>query len=294
MCSNLMIGTAQFGQKYGIASGYNQVSEEESKDILKLAYDSGIRWIDTAGVYGCAETILGKNDLISNFNIVTKVFLNKGLESPKKILEYIRKSIINMGIKKLYGVLVNDPNDLILDNRRDEVFENILSAKNLGLVEKIGVSVSFPEQATAIIEKYNIDLIQIPCNILDQRFVKSGLVEKLADKNIEIHVRSIFLQGLLLMETERIDAYFDQIKPFLINLKNIAMNSGTSIRKIAIGYIKSLAEISKVVVGVDNVSQLEQIICDWSENSASVDFDQFSISDEKFIVPSNWDNVRRV
>jgi aryl-alcohol dehydrogenase-like predicted oxidoreductase len=287
-----MIGTAQFGQKYGIANKYGKVSEEEVGKILKIANENGIKYIDTAGSYGCSEIILGKNKLISDFNIVTKVFLNKGSENPKCVASHIQSSIGNLGVKKLYGVLIHDPNDLIQESRRDEVFGRMEEAKSAGFVDKIGVSVSFVEQAKSIIERYNIDLIQIPCNILDQRFVKCGMVKELCDRGVEIHIRSIFLQGLLLMEAEEVDTYFDEIRNHLIYLREFATKRDTSVRKMAIGYARSLKEISKIIVGIDNDGQLIQILSDYNNSIVDVDFDQFCIDDERFIVPSNWRNVK--
>lgn len=292
MNDRLMIGTAQFGQKYGIASGYNQVSEEEVPKILEFAGESGIKWIDTAGSYGCAENVLGRIQNISEFNIVTKVFLNKGKESPKRVLEYIEKSLFLLNIKKLYGVLIHDPNDLIQEDRRHEIFGNMETAKSLGYVNKIGVSVSFPEQAAEIITKHPIDIIQIPCNILDQRFVNSGVMKDLADRNVEIHARSIFLQGLLLMDIENLDPFFDGIKSNLVRLRDFAARHNKSMIEVAIDYIKSLKSVSKIVVGIDNEKQLRQIVSDWKRDAIECNFDEFCIDDERFIIPSNWGNKK--
>jgi len=292
MSTNLIIGTAQFGQKYGIAGGYNQVPEEEVVKILKFAEMNGVRWIDTAGSYGCAESTLGRMQNISEFNIVTKVFLNRSTESPKKITEHIKKSIKLLGVGKLYGVLIHDPNDLIQESRRYEVFENMEMAKYLGYVNKIGVSVSFPEQAAEIIEKHNIDLIQIPCNILDQRFIKSGIMKEIIGRNIEIHIRSVFLQGLLLMDPETLDPFFDGIKTHLIYLRSFASKHNKSVREVAINYAKSLKSASKIIVGIDNEKQLRQIVLDWKHNVMEYDFSEFCVDDEKFLIPSNWGNKK--
>ena len=291
MKNRIMLGTAQFGQKYGIASGYAQVPQTEVLNILNLARENDITWIDTASVYGSAERVLGESEGISEFNIVTKVHLGQGEESPEKMIDCVKKSAKDLRAPSLYGVLAHDPRDLLKENRRDEVFKIMCKIKDLGLVKKIGVSVSSPEQAIGIIKRFDIDLIQIPCNILDQRFVKSGAVDIMINKGIEVHARSVFLQGLLLMDTEKLDPFFNQIASTLASLKNSAIEQGVSVRKLAIEYVKSIAGIDRIVFGTDNSEQLLQIISDYYHPfNASQDFDRFYINDERFIVPSNWEN----
>lgn len=291
MKNRIMLGTAQFGQKYGIASGYKQVSQTEVLNILNLSRDNAITWIDTAGVYGSAEQVLGAIEGISEFNIVTKVHLGQGKDPPEKMIDRVKKSIEDLRVSSIYGVLAHDPRDLLKEGRRNEVFKTMYKIKDLGLVKKIGVSVASPEQADEISRLFNIDLIQIPCNIIDQRFVKSGTINRLVDRGVEIHARSIFLQGLLLMDSEKLDPYFNEIRDSLTGLKSYATEQGVSVRKLAIEYAKSVAGVDRIIFGTDSAEQLAQIITDYHHPfSASKDFDKFCINDERFIVPSNWKN----
>ena len=114
--NRLVIGTANFGQKYGLEK--IQVSSKEIKKILNYAWKKNIRYIDTANFYGETEKLIGKiND--KKFKFISKIKINQKLINNPKLIEYsVIKTLKNLKIKKLYALLIHNPNFLIRDKKK--------------------------------------------------------------------------------------------------------------------------------------------------------------------------------
>jgi aryl-alcohol dehydrogenase-like predicted oxidoreductase len=259
----LCLGTVQFGLDYGISNKTGKVIYKEVEDILNYCNAQRINTIDTAQAYGECERILGHFNL-SKFRVITKI------SSAGKI----ENSLDNLRLSSLYGVLLHNENEV------DENWQKLVAYKSQGLVEKIGVSVYSPDKLSGIIEKYPIDIAQIPLNILDQRFL--FLIKRLREKNIEIFVRSIFLQGLLLMDFSQISDYFNPIKPILSRLPHDKLG-------FTLNFVKSIDEINGIVIGVTSKQELEEICTEYRKKT--FDYSEFSVDDENMINPSMWRNT---
>ena len=290
----LMLGTAQFGLDYGISNTSGQTQYNEICRILSMAYNGGIDWIDTAHTYGKSESILGRT--AHWFNVVTKTS-DFDFDGPRTLSEGLRESLRRLNRKCVYGLLLHREIDL-LGAYGDEIFEQLALLKRISWIKKIGVSVYSPEHTMEIIDRYPIDIIQFPCSILDQRFVQDGIVQKMADKGIEAHARSIFLQGLVFMDPDTIDEYFAPIKPGLQKLHDTADRMNVSVLKIALEYMRSLDNIDRIIVGVNDAEQLNDIFQAYEYGievltprepfECDVDFKEFAIADEQFVNPAKW------
>lgn len=290
----LMIGTVQFGLDYGISNADGKTDSNEVFRILKLATEHGIDMLDTARSYGASEYVLGEvvEKLDTDISFVTKTLSFPHIIA-EDIIPDLKTSLSNLGVESVHGLLAHRSIDLTEGNGK-ETFEQLSLAKSMGLAKKIGVTVYSPKETMDVINMFPIDLVQLPCSILDQRFVRSGTIEELSRRGIEVHARSIFLQGLLFMEPEGLSSYFDEIKPCLINMHNIATSNDIPIVKLALEYIKSISGIDKIVVGVNNIGHMRDILKAYiSTFECDVDFEQFAIDDEKFVNPSKWDSTRR-
>ena len=135
-----------------------------------------------------------------------------------------------------------------------------------------------------------IDLVQVPINILDQRLIFSGLLEKLNKNGIEIHARSIFLQGLLLQNPIKIDSYFKPIQEKLIKLNKEAKNRGITVLELLLGFINGLSSIDVAIIGVNNAIQLDEIIKSNGKDINPKELSYLSVTDERYINPSKWKN----
>ena len=279
--NKLGLGTVQFGCNYGISNKNGMVELNEAKNILNTACESGIDTIDTAHLYGSSEEVLGKFNL-ENFKVVTKTAkIDNNLTADENIRIFKKAftdSLKRLNLNCVYGLLFHQAQD-ILSDYGTKLWIAIQEFKKKKHVQKIGVSVYTPEQLINIMNIYDIDIVQLPLNILDQRFVP--MLSQLKSKNIEIHTRSTFLQGLLLMDTKDIDPYFDEIKPLLAKLPANRLSA-------ALNFADSLDEVDKIIVGTTKKEELEQIIKSLNDKDVQIDFNKFAIRNEKYIIPSNW------
>lgn len=260
----LGLGTVQFGLSYGISNKNGQVKFDEIKKILNQAAISNINILDTAQGYGNSEQVLGKFDL-SKFKIISKIASHKDIET----------SLKNLNLSSIYALLLHNENELNFTS-----FQKLCKYKELNLVKKIGCSVYSPEKLKKIINNFSIDIVQLPLNLLDQRFIP--FLPILKEKNIEIHIRSVFLQGLLLMQPDQLSSYFNPIKAIL---KQIPANK----IKMCLDFVKGFHEIDHIIIGTTTLNELNEIIENYNQPPEQLDYSQFKINDEKFILPMNWE-----
>lgn len=271
----LALGTVQFGLDYGISNKGGQTSLEEVKKILAIAKQNNILTLDTANAYGNSEEVLGQF-ADSDFEIITKI------QMP---IDFV-KSLKNLKRKNIYGLMFHNV-DILIQN--PEYWQALKIYKNENKVKKIGVSVYNKEQIDYVIANYQIDIIQLPINVLDQKLIKSGCLKRLKDNGIEIHARSVFLQGLLLMDN--IPTYFNPIKTVLNDYFEFLKTNNLSKQEGALGFAKNLTEIDKIVIGVNSSQQLQENINAYNRE-VDMDFTRFSIENESFLNPSMWEIVK--
>ena len=223
--SKLVLGTVQFGLQYGVNSA-GRPSEEAVKNILKEAAKGGIITLDTSSAYGNSEEILGKCITADeNFKIVSKY--PKGETS---VSEMFNGSLNRLRVKKLYGYLLHH---FEVYENNPKVWNEFVALKETGKVQKIGFSLYTPEELEFILNnKLPFDLIQIPFNIFDKKFLP--YMKQLHDNDVEIHVRSTFLQGLLFKDRNALPEKLQPMKKYLLQLDEFSKKSGLSVSEIAL------------------------------------------------------------
>ncbi|MDH5716655.1 MAG: aldo/keto reductase [Spirochaetia bacterium] len=290
----LGLGTVQFGLKYGISNKTGVTTTDEAEKIIKIALDNKVEIIDTACQYGSSEEVLGKIiPLDYNFKIITKTpsytFKRKRpitKDDAKNMQLVFFESLKKLNKQKIYSLMLHHCEDLLQENS-DYLYEILYNFKEKFLIKKIGVSVYSPEQVKKLIENYNIDLIQIPLNIFDQRFLENNFLQELKDKNIEIHARSAFLQGLLLMKEKEFNPYFNSIRIHFSEYINFLKELNLSQTEAALGFVLGIENVDVVIVGINNSKQFHELISINDINSFSK-FSRFSIKDINIINPSCW------
>ncbi len=286
--SRLALGTAQFGLDYGVANKYGQVPEEEVGAILDLCRSNRVNTLDTAIAYGESESSLGKLR-VDGFKVVTKLpALPKScLNIAAWVQEETAASMIRLRVTKIYALLLHHPQDLF-GPFGENIYHALQDLKTGGLVEKIGVSIYDPSDIDKILKKFSVDIVQAPFNLIDRRLYESGKLSQLKDLEIEVHVRSIFLQGLLLMPIEKIPHQFSKWGD-LWTLWNQWLNEvNLTALEACLAYALSFKEIDKIVVGTDNLLQLKQLISLASKSKPLLDFPDLRSSCEDLINPSRW------
>ena len=285
------LGTVQFGLDYGISNPQGITPATEVKNILKLAGESGITILDTAVSYGRSEEIIGQSiPDESSFKIVTKTPIFKKDRIDKadatRLKETFLQSLKRVKQPTIYGILVHHANDLLVPGGL-YLWQAMEDLKATGLVKKIGVSVYTSQQVDKILDQYPVDIIQLPINVLDQRMLLEGHLSKLKSANIEIHARSVFLQGLLLLKPETLPAQFNSVKIHLKHYHETLQAWGITPVQSALGFVLGLNEIDVVICGVNHHQQLEEL-CKTSVPMPASEFHQFATNDETICNPSQW------
>lgn len=246
----LALGTVQFGLDYGISNHDGQVRDEELDEIIALARHAGIDTLDTAQAYGNAEQRLGQRD-ITGFTIIDKLAPGLPLSDVKAA---VNNSLHLLGRKRLDGLLLHSSQDA-----SPAMFELLTDLQKKGSIGKLGISVYSPEELDAwSAAGYPLELVQLPANLLDQRFLRTGWLDKLVDMGCEIHVRSLFLQGLLLMQPAQRPDYFQRFATALERFDHWHPSMAPLGRALSI--MTALPQVSRFVVGVCHAQELAAIV----------------------------------
>ena len=286
--SKLSLGTVQFGLSYGIANQTGKIKSVEAKKILQLAKNSNIDLIDTAIAYGDSEKVIGDIG-IKDFKFVSKLpALPKDcVDTNSWVEENVKLSLKRLGIPSLYGLLVHR-SECLLGNSGNKLINALKTIKLNGLVKKIGISIYNPSECEQIMNLTRIDIVQAPLNIVDRRLVVSGWLSRLHSEEIEIHTRSVFLQGLLLMPRNKIpkvcDRWFRTWDHWSLELEK----NNLSAVEACLLYPLSLPEIDRVIIGVENVNQLNDIINKSKSQQPQIDWSFMISNDQALINPTNW------
>lgn len=258
--SRLMLGTAQFGMNYGIANKVGQPTYEQARDIIAIAYEGGVNCIDTAAVYGSSEEIIGRAlaelKLAQKMVVVTKVqHMAATISSSKAADEIVEESVVQ-SLKRLQLDFI----PICLFHRQDNMryVESLLKMKEKGLVRRIGTSITTPEAAAEMVASGQAEAMQLPTSVLDYNYTRSGIIKNAADSGIAVFVRSVYLQGLILLPDEEILPELSDFIPVLQRLRRIADDAGIELAELALRYVLGIDGVTSLVIGVDTVAQMRR------------------------------------
>jgi len=255
----LMIGSANFGINYGIANQNRRVDIDEVKQIIELTKRMGMLGIDTASAYGESEEVLGKIGT-EHLKVVSKIpaFSPNCVDYDQECHLTVESSLKKLGISRLHAVLLHSP-DQLFSKSGSSIYSAMLKLKKHNLTELIGCSVYEVEELERIQKSFDFDLYQIPYNSLDRRFSESGWIDRLTSRGIQVHARSVFLQGLLLMKRENKPDWLNGYSRGLDEWFDYVSISGQSALNLCLDFVFQNPNLTGVVVGVDTVCQLEEI-----------------------------------
>lgn len=288
--SKFALGTVQFGLPYGIANQAGQVSRSEAKNMLQYAAENGIDTLDTAIAYGESETCLGEVGTQS-FKLVTKLpAIPEGcVDISNWVQEQIAASFGRLGVNSVYGLLLHRPDQLHGSNGQ-ALFNAMRDLQEAGLVQKIGISIYAPSELDTLSHQYRFELVQAPFSLIDRRLSQSGWLQKLKQDGVEIHTRSAFLQGLLLMPRSAIPSKFTPWSRLWDHWHDWLAGHSVSPLRTCLAYPLSFPEVDRVVIGADSEAQLAQII-DAGLHGVSDELPDLHCDDENLINPANWSRL---
>lgn len=261
----LVLGTAQIGLNYGINNSIGKPDEVQAFDILNCALNNNIKILDTAGAYGDSEKIIGKylSKHKDSFKIATKL---PKINDESDIQKNIERSLKNLGISSLDYYLIHSFNDII---KHKELINILGNYKKNGTIKNIGISIYEPSELEYILVNLSndISIIQIPFNILDNRWIRSGLLKKSNERGISISCRSIYLQGLFFAEDKKINYIHQEGTKYINYIKKIANEKKIDLKELLMNYVKVQEHIQYVLIGCEKVEQLKENIKEFYKNS---------------------------
>lgn len=258
--SRLVLGTAQFGMPYGIANRQGKICADEARAILEYAKGAGLNMLDTAVAYGESETLLGEIG-VSQWQVVSKLPAVPDTCNDVRtwVFVSVESSLRRLQIPQLKGLLLHRP-DQLLGDFGQVLYRALDGLKEQRLVEKIGISIYDPTELDGLCSRFNFDIVQAPFNLVDHRMVESGWMNRLSCQGTEVHVRSIFLQGLLLMPSYLRPERFNRWQPLWSRLQQWLSSVGLTPLRACLQHALTQPQIDRVIVGVDDISHLKEIL----------------------------------
>lgn len=284
----IILGTVQFGLDYGINNKIGKPDNNEVKSILDYASDNKINFLDTAEAYGNSHERIGEYHANSNnkFKVITK-FSSSRLDLPKNISQRINHHLKILNIDSIYCYMFHNYDDF--KNYFNLFKLELLDLKSRGIIKKIGVSLHSNHDINDVLKYKDIELIQIPFNLLDNMSKRKKVILKAKKLGVEIHTRSTFLQGLFFKDFDTIEGEISVLKKYLLELRKIV--DINEINNLALNYVCSNSNIDAVLLGVDNVSQLKNNLSCINDNKFTdiiENIDSINVKEENWLNPANW------
>jgi aryl-alcohol dehydrogenase-like predicted oxidoreductase len=288
--SKLSLGTVQFGLDYGVANTSGQPTQSRVNEIINFVNASGINCFDTAQAYGNSEEILANSLLnIDNSLVISKL---QSALFQNNLKENVKISLKKLKTNSLFGLLLHDSE--LLYKWNDKHKQNVSELINNNMVKYFGVSIYSSEDFDLAIENDDISIIQIPFNIFDQRAIKLNWFEKARKKNKLIFIRSVFLQGLLLMDKDKIPKKLEHAKKYIEVFESLCKKLNLSKNELALSFVDTVAKDSLLLFGCDNIEQAKENINNYNSLKHLDDTvllrlkDEFNDVDESIYNPTRW------
>jgi aryl-alcohol dehydrogenase-like predicted oxidoreductase len=281
-----ILGTAQFGSHYGITNTEGRPTFSMIEDILQFSLENGINIWDSA--YGYGEAL----DIVVNYSKKQQkkvAIINKFsvLQNKKDLAEKIENTLAISNIDSFYALLIHDPDNLNKISIK-ELNEFIELLKKKQYVEKVGVSLYSPDQLKYVINFLPIDVIQCPINLFDQRFLTEEMLSIYSQHHIELHARSLFLQGVLL--NKQLPAKLSGLEPAWKKYQGFLQELQITALQGCLAWIKNIPHVDKWVIGVNKTIELKEIIDQYlfCDESFIGNANHLAIHDNSLIEPRNW------
>jgi aryl-alcohol dehydrogenase-like predicted oxidoreductase len=273
---------------YGAFNAAGQPPSEAVAAILDLAQTAGVTTIDTARAYGESERMLGSLAAADRFSIVTKVPALDADDPVAMLEKAFAESLVSLRTKRVHALLLHRAADL-LGSHGSTIWQAMVRLKANGLVEKIGFSGHGPEETLTLLDRYPVEIVQLPFNIFDHRHLDAGVLARCTANRVTVHTRSAFLQGFALARPEELQGHLAAWRSTLDDFQARCRSLGLSPLQGALRHVLDCAAVDQVVVGVDDVAQLQSILVATSHPPVPGDiWLGLQCDDLALIDPSRW------
>lgn len=281
--NKIIIGTAQLNNVYGYSNNKIKLNKKKFNEIIKLMKKRNLNTFDTADGYNNHKILSAA--LNKNAKIISKITYSNDINVDKELDKILK----NLKIKKIHGMLIH--NTSYMNKKKFHLFYEKL--KKIKKIEKLGFSCYKIKEIKYILKHFDFEILQFPFNILDQRLARENkILRDLKLKKVEIHIRSVFLQGILLNKNIINDKYFKRWEAFFNSFEGFKHNNKLTSLDACIYFLKQYKFYDKIVIGVENVVQLDNFLKIFLLRNKSkykkYNFNQFSKKDYKLILPTLW------
>lgn len=285
--TQLILGTAQFGAGYGITNNKRRIDDQSVIEIVDTALARGISLFDTATDYGDSQDRLGAlAEQTTTASFITKFSLAETGEPPTAESLY-EESMRRLRVEKLAGLLFHKVADLS-DERSLLAFDVVRRARDAGIIDRVGVSIYDKSDLNRVLTVFpDLDILQIPGSIVDRRLLDDEDVHALSARGVEIHVRSVFLQGLLLADPSAFDERFVALSPVVASLRSHALETGVELLELLLSFVRDYPIVDAVLVGATSVAEIGAIADAWGAPSGPL-FDMAPALPLEVIDPRRW------
>ncbi len=294
--ARLALGTVQFGLPYGLMQqAQPPMSRQEATSVLAAAWRGGIDTLDTGAAYGNAEAVIGElRPRDARFDVISKTPPVRRSEVTAADVEGIiagaHRSLAKLRVEALAALLVHHAPDLLVPGGT-ALFGALEKLRSQGAVRRLGVSVYDAATLRAVLAQFPVEIVQLPLNLLDQRFVQDGTLEELARRGIEVHARSVFLQGVLLTDGAKLPAHFAPVRGRIDRFQAECAAAAVPRAAAALGFAAGCAGVSRIVIGVNSAAQLEENLAAFSAASTAQWTpapEGYAVDDPEIIDPRKW------
>ncbi len=282
MQGKIVVGTANFSQKYGLNN--SSLKKIEIRKIINFCKKKNLRFIDTAFDYKL------KKINFKNFKVITKIKLPE-----KKVINFIenlenksRKELKKFNLRSFYSILIHNFKDLNTTHG-NRYLDTLKDLKKKGIVKKLGVSIYNEDELVQTLKFFKPEIIQFPINIFNQNILSNKMIKYLKKNKILLQARSIFLQGFLLLKNHN-NLSFTLRKQLIKNHKKFidyCYKKKISQLEFCIYFIKSQKYIDLVTVGVEDQIQIKDFI-NLTKKKNKIEYKKFNITDKNLVDPRKW------
>lgn len=288
--NKIVLGTVQFGLKYGINNNSGKPDEVAVKSILDLAFDNNIHILDTAEIYGNSQEVIGNYHKSSRnrFKIISK-FCSSRNDLPENPTKRILHNLKTLQIDSLYCYMFNSFADF---ETYFYLYKNeIRQLKKTGVINRFGVSIYANNEIEEVLKCKDVDLIQFPFNLLDNSNQRINVLKKAKERGVEIHTRSTFLQGLFFMNPQKFPVKIVALKPYIETINKISAKNHVDLNSLSLNYVTHQKNVDKVLIGVDTVEQLRGNLNALQKNISTEVFkqiDTINVKETHLLNPNSW------
>ena len=284
--AKLGLSAAQFGLDYPVANPRGRSAEVEVGDMLQIAARAGVRLLDTVLGAGHTERVIG--ELLPRpcpFRIVVKTArCDRG---PDFVEAQARASLKRLGMKRAHAILVEQSGDLFSPHG-EAMWTRLKSLRDQGLFDRVGVSVSAPDDPVGVARRFRPDIVQAPASLLDQRLIINGALAEMANMGIEVHLRSIFLQRLLFLPPDRIPVALQAASRGLSRVRRMIAEGRSDPLQAALGFALARPEAATVIVGVTNAAELQAVVAAAASPPPDLDWNDMALDDPTALDSGQW------